>query len=110
MSYGKEVKPGEAISEDVVNDILLADPVEGHKAKIRAEYLAARSKKPRAHYSPDQVAPVATLRERILSMSLFPNIHQRPAHHRTFGNIMAETPADLTEKKRTGRAVREQGL
>jgi len=56
------------------------DSAEVQSAKIRAEYLANDNKAIRSIYN---VAPVQTLRARILALSLFPNVYNRSmlVHH-----------------------------
>ena len=58
-----------------LHDILIQnDPQEVQAAKISAEH-KVKTKKPR----PGTVAPAQSLRQRILSISLFPNPYNREA-------------------------------
>lgn len=50
---------------------------ERNEAEEQAARIASEYKKKEAPVKKSQVAPVQTLRERILSMSLFPNIYNK---------------------------------
>lgn len=68
----KRVKKGEVIP--ITKTILERDEAAEQSAKISGQF---RVKQPRV--PPGQVAPVNTLRERILAVSLFPNLYNRSA-------------------------------
>ncbi len=68
------VKKGEVITERTREDLMLTDPQEARKAKIRAEYL---KKDPGSSNPGEMVGPADKMRMRILSLSLFPNIFNK---------------------------------
>ena len=70
----KRVKKGEVLPGSLKEDLGLADPIEGHTAKIKAEY---RKKDPKPTNPGHQIGDASEMRKRILSMSLFPNVFNK---------------------------------
>ena len=78
----KRVKKGEVLPGSIKEDIGLADPVDGHVAKIKAEY---RKKDPKPTNPGHQIGDASDMRKHILSMSLFPNVYSSQMIHREMG-------------------------
>ena len=68
------VKKGEVLRSNIRDDLMLTDPQEANKAKIRAEYL---KEDPSPSHPGEMVGPADKLRMRILSVSLFPNLFNK---------------------------------
>ena len=69
------VKKGEVIREHTREDLMLTDPQEARTAKMRAEYLRPE---PKPTHPGEMVGPADKMRMRILMMSLFPNVFNKP--------------------------------
>lgn len=88
-----------------LSDVREMDEYEVEANKIKDVYLDKPAKG-----KPGNVAPVESLRERILRMSLFPSVFSAKQHHRTFGSIVTEDDdAENYMRKRT-KKEREDGV
>ena len=74
VERSKRVKKGTVLPGDIKDDLGLADPIEGHTAKIRAEY---RKKDPKPTNPGHQIGDASEMRKHILAMSLFPSIYNK---------------------------------
>lgn len=100
-------KPSSAKKTPVVpvklTDIREEDEYIAEANKIKDVYLE-KPVKPK----PGNVGPALSLRERILSMSLFPNIFRPEQHHRTFKNVKTDDEdGENYFEKRTPKERRE---
>ena len=82
IDSSKRVKKGETLPGSIKEDLGLADPIEGHTAKIRAEF---RKKDPKPTNPGHQIGDASEMRKHILSMSLFPNVYNKKMIHHESG-------------------------
>jgi antibiotic biosynthesis monooxygenase (ABM) superfamily enzyme len=87
-----------------LSDVRATDEYQAEANKIKDVYLDKPHK-----MKPGSVAPAPTLRERILRMSLFPNVFNAPAHHRSFEHVRVLSPAENLVRHRTAKE-RKDGL
>ena len=84
-----------------LSDIRETDEYAAEAQKIKDEYLEEKSKpKTLTKKEKAQVGPEPSMREKILRLSLFPNIFVKSGPHRTFEKIEASAESDYTRKVR----------
>jgi hypothetical protein len=82
-----------------LSDIREKDEYEAEAQKIKDVYLEEKSKpKTLSKKERAQVGPEPSMREKILRLSLFPNIFVKSGPHRTFEAIEASAESDYTRK------------
>ena len=78
-----------------LTDIREKDEYIAEAERIADEHkLAAKKEKLRARLAAEETGPVADIRQKILMMSLFPNVFLRPQPHRTFGKKLKTSGAE----------------
>ena len=87
-----------------LTDVREIDEYQAEANRIRDVYLEKPPK-----MKPGTVAPAESLRERILRMSLFPNVFDPRAHHRTFEKVGVLSAAENMVRRRT-KKEREDAL
>jgi hypothetical protein len=87
-----------------LTDVREIDEYQAEANKIKDVYLDKPYK-----MKPGAVAPAESLREHILRMSLFPNVFDPRAHHRTFKGVPALSAAENMVRHRSAKE-RADGL
>lgn len=82
-----------------LSDMREADEYAVEAQKIKDVFLEEKAKpKSLSKKEKAQVGPVMSMREKILRLSLFPNVFMKSGPHRTFAHIEASAESDFTRK------------